>query len=204
MKKLLLLFTIVAFMASCGPSLCDCVNESMKGEISEACEKMEEKMMKLEGDELEAKMKEAEECMTASMDNNIEDEEEDIIPNEEEYNYEDEEEYEYDYDEDGDEEVDSDDSGSSEFDEAMDEYEAFIDDYIVMMKKAMDLQKDPEAMMNDPMAAMKFMEDAQKLAKEAEEASEKLEAAMDDFTSEQAERYMRLVTKLSEAASSMY
>ena len=204
MKKLLILFSIVALTFSCGgdekndekndekktgPSMCDCVNESMKGEISEACKKMEEKMMTLEGAELEAKMKEAEDCAKALMDNNSE------YGGENEY--EDESEYE-------DELVDSDDSGSSEFDEAMDEYEAFIDDYIVMLKKAMDLQKDPEAMMNDPMAAMTLMEDAQKLMKEAESASEKLQAAADDFTSDQAERYMRLVKKLSEAATSMY
>ena len=59
-------------------------------------------------------------------------------------------------------------------------------------------------MMNDPMAAMTLMEDAQKLAEEAEAASEKLESAMDDFTPDQAARYMKLVTKLSEAAASMY
>ncbi|MBM77206.1 MAG: hypothetical protein CL846_01870 [Crocinitomicaceae bacterium] len=63
MKKLLLVLAVGMFSVSCGPSLCDCVNEQSEGkEASEACKKMEEEMMKLEGEALEAKMKEAQAC----------------------------------------------------------------------------------------------------------------------------------------------
>jgi len=67
MKKLLLVFAIGAFSVSCGPSLCDCVNESKaalsgEGEISEACAKMSEENMKLTGDEAKAKMEEMNAC----------------------------------------------------------------------------------------------------------------------------------------------
>ena len=77
MKKLLLSITVASLMFSCGgsesteksgTSLCDCVEESMKdSEPSEDCKKMEEEMMKLEGEALEAKKKEAEECAKAAM-----------------------------------------------------------------------------------------------------------------------------------------
>tara|TARA_B100000900_G_scaffold396007_1_gene394921 strand:+ start:255 stop:506 length:252 start_codon:yes stop_codon:yes gene_type:complete len=76
MKKLLLSIAVASLMLSCGgesaeksgTSLCDCVEESMKdSEPSEDCKKMEEEMMKLEGEALEAKKKEAEECAKAAM-----------------------------------------------------------------------------------------------------------------------------------------
>ena len=62
MKKLLLVFAIGAFSVSCGPSLCDCVEEQASGEMSDACTEMQNEMKNLKGDELKAKMDEVAAC----------------------------------------------------------------------------------------------------------------------------------------------
>ena len=62
MKKLLLVFAIGAFSVSCGPSLCDCVEEQKSGEMSDACKEMQDEMKDLKGDALKAKMDEVKAC----------------------------------------------------------------------------------------------------------------------------------------------
>ncbi|HPY81985.1 MAG TPA: hypothetical protein PLU45_01385 [Bacteroidales bacterium] len=82
-------------------------------------------------------------------------------------------------------------SGSEDWDAVLKSYENYIDQYIKMMKKA----KNGDASAMTEYAAM--MEKATDLA-------EKMESAGDDLSTAQMNKFMKLQTKLSNAAMEMY
>lgn len=80
--------------------------------------------------------------------------------------------------------------GSSDWDKLLDEYEKYVDLYISTYKKAM----------NGDLSAMT---EYVKLMKSAQKLSDKLDKAKDDMSSEQLQRYMKILKKMTNAIESM-
>ncbi len=80
-------------------------------------------------------------------------------------------------------------SGTTNWNSILDSYESYVDKYIKLLKKANE-------------GDMSAMTEYVNMLEKAEELSEKLENADDDLTTAQAQRFLKIQTKLLEAAAS--